>query len=38
MWPKGVLFCCLSFLLLPMLAHKSQGPALGGSGSDLKTS
>ena len=22
MWPKGVLFCCLSFLLLPLLAHK----------------
>ncbi len=24
MWPKGVLFCCLSFLLLPWLAHKYQ--------------
>jgi hypothetical protein len=22
MWPKGVFFCCLSFLLLPWLAHK----------------
>ncbi len=22
MWPKGVLFCCLSFLLLPWLARK----------------
>jgi hypothetical protein len=22
MWPRGVLFCCLSFLLLPWLARK----------------
>jgi len=22
MWPKGALFLCLSFLLLPLLAHK----------------
>jgi hypothetical protein len=22
MWPKGALFCCLSFLLLPLLTHK----------------
>jgi len=22
MWPKGTLFCCLSFFFLPLLAHK----------------
>lgn len=22
MWSKGVFFCCLSFLVLPSLAHK----------------
>ncbi len=22
MWPKRALFCCLSFWLLPLLAHK----------------
>ncbi len=22
MWSKGAFFCCLSFLLLPSLAHK----------------
>ncbi|MGA9355581.1 MAG: hypothetical protein WBV46_17965 [Terriglobales bacterium] len=24
MWPKGIFFCCLSFLLLPLLARNRR--------------
>src|SRR5260370_28823780 len=29
MWPKGALFCCLSLLLLPSLAHRYWVRGLG---------
>ena len=28
MWPRGVLFCCLSLLLLPLLARKYREESL----------